>query len=191
MRMPQYIFNRSEQVVETFYLDHGFTTKPINPEKIANLLGICWRYEDADSTSNISRRSIVIDANADPLTRREDFAHELAHIVLHCESQLSLPGAFVDLQERQASNFALYILVPSHMLLPFLKEVQLEAAIGAIASAFHVSLPFAKRRYQKLMAQIEYARSQQELAAIIDAMPQYGRDYDSRLTIGNTEYFYS
>ncbi|PWI56761.1 hypothetical protein BM613_12095 [Sulfoacidibacillus thermotolerans] len=46
------------------------------------------------------------------------------------------------------------------------------------------------QHYQKLMAQVRATRIQTALKQIYTLRPICGRDYDYRLTIGNTEYFY-
>lgn len=187
-----YPFSHIEQAIERFYSAHDLVS-PIDPEEVAQHMQIAWQYADADSVSDTERHRIVIDATTDPLTQREDFAHEIAHILLHCGSQYLLPDLFVELQERQASQLSLHLLVPSHLLLPKIAELSLQSSdqiIGAIASLFHVSLPFAKRRYQKLMAQVNAIQFQTALEEICQHGPQCGRDYDQRLTIGDTEYFY-
>jgi len=187
-----YPFNSTEQAIEQRYNALGLTA-PISTRQLARSARVFVRLADADGASNSKRRTIVLDRSKDRLELREDFAHELAHILIHFGSQWFSADTWVDLQEREADRLALYILVPSHLLIPFLESVQPRTeseVIAAIAQTFHVTLDFARRRYRKLQAQIEGARRQQQLDFVMETMPQYGRDFDNRLTIGRTEYFY-
>ena len=189
--MP-YPFTDSDITIRNAYTSLAIVA-PVDLQTLCDAAGIRVRYQDAESASYPERRRIVLDVNQDRLTQREDWAHELAHVLLHCGPQLSLPTLFSDLQERQAHTLELYLLVPTHLLIPYLKNLQPRIdteAIGSITRHFDVSVAFAKRRWQKLQSQIEAHRRQAELSMVMEAMPQYGRDYDSRLTIGNTEYFY-
>lgn len=166
---------------------------PVSLEIVAHAAGVMWRYAPAETSSSIEQRRVILDTRLSCLVLREDFAHELAHILIHVGSQGLLPDLFIDLQERQAQNLALYLLVPSHQLHPYLKELcprTEQQAIGAVAQHFKVSVDFAKRRWRKLQARLDAERQERELMAVLESSPQYGRDFDSRLTIGHTEYFY-
>ncbi|MHB1628173.1 MAG: ImmA/IrrE family metallo-endopeptidase [Bacilli bacterium] len=165
----------------------------VSLKTVARAVGVMWRYAPAETSSSIDQRRIILDTRLPLLDQREDFGHELAHILIHVGSQGLLPDLFIDLQERQANNLSLYLLVPSHLLHPRLEELRPrieQEAICDIAQHFEVTVPFAKRRWRKLQARLDAERQERELMAVLESSPQYGRDYDSRLTIGSTEYFY-
>ncbi|WP_053431774.1 ImmA/IrrE family metallo-endopeptidase [Halalkalibacterium halodurans] len=48
--------------------------------------------------------------------QREDFFHELCHILFHVGDQRSIPKEFCELQENQARRFGLYAAMPKHIL---------------------------------------------------------------------------
>lgn len=76
------------------------------------------------TASDVERCRIVVNAFQERLDQREDFAHELAHILLHAGSQGVLSESFIELQERQATSLALLILVPTHLLLSHLEHAR-------------------------------------------------------------------
>lgn len=187
-----YPFNSTEQAIEQRYNALGLTA-PIHPSDLARATGVTVKIADAEPAGNPKTRRIVLDRRSDRLTRREDFAHELAHILMHSGSQWFSADTWIDLQEREAERLALYLLIPTHLLLPFLQSLSPRTeneAIGAIAQNFIVSVEFARKRFKKLRAQIEGHLRQQQLEQVLESIPQYGRDYDSCLSIGGTEYFY-
>lgn len=186
------LLSATDHAFESAYDSLGIAA-PVCLYTIAKAAGIQWRVASVETASDVERRRIVVNAFQERLDQREDFAHELAHILLHAGSQGVLSEPFIELQERQAASLTLLILVPTHLLLSYLDHARPhteESTISAIAQGFDVSVPFARRRYRKFRAQVDAARQQEELAMVLERMPQYGRDYDSRLTIGRTEYFY-
>ncbi len=90
----------------------------IDIQEIARMVDICLRFETAEPYHYVSGdfRAIIIDSRIPFQEQREQFFHELCHILLHSGIQSTLPDTFRNLQERDAKNFTLYALTPYHML---------------------------------------------------------------------------
>ncbi|WP_369815266.1 ImmA/IrrE family metallo-endopeptidase [Halobacillus sp. KGW1] len=61
-------------------------------------------------------KGITLDAREDKLVQKEQFYHELGHILRHVGIQSMMPDAFRELQERDARHFTLYAALPYHMV---------------------------------------------------------------------------
>ncbi len=182
-----------EELTEKLLKSAGICHFPIDLEQIAHYLSIRWVYMDVDSMSDLVHKKIIIDNRLDWLDQREDFAHEIGHILLHYGSQLILPEYFIELQEWQANSFAMFLLIPSYLLISALNKLHLRTErehIAYIAQAFHVSLKLAKKRFQKLQSQMLLKESPSDYLVTNKTYPRFGLDYDSTLTIGSTEYYY-
>lgn len=63
-----------------------------------------------------SLKMIIIDSRVEPEMKREQFFHELCHILKHAGNQTMMPKPFRDLQEWSAKHFTRYAAIPYHML---------------------------------------------------------------------------
>ncbi len=90
----------------------------IDIQEIARISDIHLRFDRQEPHHLIigKFRAIIVDSRIPILEQREQFFHELCHILLHSGIQNTLPDTFRNLQERDAKNFTLYALTPYHML---------------------------------------------------------------------------
>ncbi len=149
-----YDWTSADRAIERAYTSAEFSP-PISLADLCKLSRAKVRPLDAEPFCLLERRIAVIDASADHFTQREQASHELAHILLHHVSELLVPDAFTELQEREANSLQLRLLIPTHQLLPYLDDERpptIERAIYAIAERFDVSVPFARRRYAQFAA---------------------------------------
>lgn len=61
-------------------------------------------------------KGIVLDNRCSPEEQREQFFHELCHILRHAGHQTMMPEAFRELQEWDAEKFLMYAALPYPML---------------------------------------------------------------------------
>lgn len=92
--------------------------KDIDMKKICYVLNIFLVYKDCPSMCFESGRfkSITLNVNYTNKEQREDFFHELCHLLRHCGRQYMMPKAFLELQEFQAKIFTKYASLPYPML---------------------------------------------------------------------------
>jgi Zn-dependent peptidase ImmA (M78 family) len=108
-----------ESWVSRFYRNLNiYTPEDLNEETIAYALDIYLSRKDISSFSYEEGKfkSITIDRRASPEEQREQFYHELCHILRHAGRQSMMPKAFRELQEWDARHFVRYAAIPYHML---------------------------------------------------------------------------
>ncbi len=89
---------------------------------------------------------INIDARLTEQEQREQFFHELCHILRHCGSQLIMPKAFRELQEWDAKRFTKYAAIPFHMLHLF--NLKSDYLVNEISESFQVYEDLANDRME-------------------------------------------
>ncbi|OLN21931.1 hypothetical protein BTO30_12050 [Domibacillus antri] len=147
-----------EDFIETFYTSIGIQDpNELGIERIAARMGVIVDYVDGVSKCfKIECCSVILlNQHLSPHAQWQEFAHELCHLLLHAGNQHALPSAFLELQERQANNFALHFCIPSFMLerinLPFQKQ----AAILVISEIFGVEPSFAALRFEQYTRRVQ------------------------------------
>lgn len=142
--------------------DANITRPKVDVDALAQRLGIIVRYaplEGGISGTAIRRadgRSIIgVNSNHTDARQRFSAAHELAHVLLHSETEFHLDdGALIgfrseesskgsDPQEIEANQFAAELLMPEHFIRQDLDKLQigdLDTAIGKLADQYGVSV---------------------------------------------------
>jgi Zn-dependent peptidase ImmA (M78 family) len=108
-----------ESWVSRFYRNLNiYTPEDLDEETIAYALDIYLSRKDISSFSYEEGKfkSITIDRRTSPEEQREQFYHELCHILRHAGRQSMMPEAFRELQEWDARHFVRYAAIPFHML---------------------------------------------------------------------------
>lgn len=109
-----------ESWVSRFYQNLNiYTPEDLEEEVIALALNIFLFRRDLSPIAYEKGRfkSITIDHRTSPEEQREQFHHELCHILRHAGYQNGImPEAFRELQEWDARHFVRYAAIPYHML---------------------------------------------------------------------------
>jgi Zn-dependent peptidase ImmA (M78 family) len=167
--------------LENWVKNELFRTGVVNPshllnvKKIADNYGILLKTHAKPSISGeyMGVSIIKIDNRIIQRSQREQFFHELGHVLHHYGDQNLLPKPFVDYQEYKARNFALHYAVPTFMLhqleLPYFRS----EAIEFIADTFKVTPDFAKEKLQHYEDQIIGARFYKELLKCSEEEEEY------------------
>ncbi|MGM7683755.1 ImmA/IrrE family metallo-endopeptidase [Cytobacillus sp. Hm23] len=101
------------------------------------------------SYENGKFKSITIDSRIDASQQREQFFHELCHIIRHYGWQLQImPPAFRELQERDAQHFTLYAAIPYHMLMSY--NFKSSTIIETLVEDFKVSEQLCIERVKRI-----------------------------------------
>lgn len=111
-----------EKAIALHYKRIGITTpSEIDLELIARSFGIFLSYKEKRSFAFEQGRfkMINIDVRIPICQQREQFFHELCHLLRHYGSQLILPKAFIELQEFDARRFTKYASMPYNMVSQF------------------------------------------------------------------------
>ena len=135
----------ADETVTKLYEKIGINRPPLlSPDVIAYRLGIELNYLPVDSMR--INKKMYLDSRLSTEEQWQQFGHELCHVLWHQDNQLKLSQSFIDMQERQADNFALYACIPTYALLDMQLPSTEREAIGALAEAFHVTPQFAQKR---------------------------------------------
>lgn len=171
-----------EATVLSFYRKHSISSpQDIDLDWMAHDANVWVYYKSSPSTSyNIKGMwSIVVDDRLPPAQQRVEFAHELGHVFLHVGHQIAMNADFRAMQEWQADRFAMYLLCPTPMIANYLVTADNRGQlVDHLAYMFNVPDYFMDERLKMLEQRLQQLAAQQQLAATLESMPQYGRDYD-------------
>jgi Zn-dependent peptidase ImmA (M78 family) len=179
---------RLEQIVIDTYNELGIIyPSEIDIRTLANHVGL--RILELDVRSKMLGSTIVLDSRLSRQEQREDFFHEFTHAIRHTGNQLVTHELLIELQESEAKRMPFYWLVPTFMLSYFDLSCPLPYLIPYLAEAFEVTESFMEKRLNLLKSRLDMLAAEREMAAALERMPQFGRDYDMVRTIGATEYY--
>lgn len=155
----------------------GFATKALDLDVLASALGITEiRYEPNLSFEGMliaplekGEGKILINASSDKKRQRFTLAHELGHYIIPSHVQTNSAGFYCfgkDLddqntsvirvdekhirQEQEANQFATELLMPMHLIEPYLAHEKPLQGICSLASKAKVSIAASARRFASL-----------------------------------------
>lgn len=136
-----------EKWISRYYLRHGINfPDDIDERTIARSFDIHLTYKEKRSFAfeDGKFKLINIDSRLSKSEQREQFFHELCHILRHCGYQTMMPKAFRELQEFDAMRFTRYATIPFGML----KYIDLKSphVIYEMANTFNVSEDICRER---------------------------------------------
>lgn len=171
-----------EDVILNFYRKHQINTPDdIDLDWMAREAGIWIHYRPHPSKSYQMRGmwSVIVDDRLPEPQQRVELAHELGHVFLHVGHQIAMNADFRAMQEWQADRFAMYLLCPTPMIANCLVTAENRGQlVDHLAYMFNVPDYFMDARLRLLEQRLQQLAAQQQLAATLESMPQYGRDYD-------------
>jgi len=146
--MTYYQTTHLEDYIKKLLLRIGVSTPfQLDLFNIAGRLGVDLTF--SEQPTHYQGSTIKLNINLTKPELWEKFSHEVCHVLRHSGNQLFLPLEFTNLQESQASNFALHFCIPTFMLkkldLPFSKK----EAIRNVAEIFNVTIAFAAERLRR------------------------------------------
>lgn len=110
-----------EDCIDHFYRQHG-VSQPIDVSlhlwDLVLKINVIYRPGQTLSTTIRGQHYAYIDGGKPLPDRRAELAHEIGHLLLHAGRQPWLMNAWRMKQEWQASQFALFALVPRFLLVP-------------------------------------------------------------------------
>jgi len=119
LNFPQYTTTVLEDWVTDLYFKlHIQSPNQLKPRQIARYFNIFIKLEELPSRYDVfgKYRAIMIDKRLPLEQRREQFFHELCHILRHVGHQSMMPDAFRQLQEWDANHFTMYAALPLHLI---------------------------------------------------------------------------
>lgn len=154
--------SKSEAVAKQLLKDSHITKAPVRVELIARRIGATVHYEpfDGDISGMVYRNKdrVIIGVNSlhHPNRQRFTIAHEIGHVLLHKGTEVYIDRTYrvnmrnnvssqaIDKDEIEANRFAASLLMPEHMLVQDLKDVEIDFAseddLADLAAKYEVSL---------------------------------------------------
>ncbi|MDY0396821.1 ImmA/IrrE family metallo-endopeptidase [Virgibacillus halophilus] len=129
---------------------HIKTPQDINLTRIARWHHIYIHYREMPARYDIFGRfkCIVVDKRVSLEEQREQFFHELCHILRHAGHQSMLPEAFRELQEWDANRFVMYAALPYSMVTKY--DFENPYLIQDLAYDFKVTEGLCKKRMEQI-----------------------------------------
>lgn len=158
-----------EQLVEQIFLENGILIpQNITIDFIASKLNISVEIINLESLSHeteAGKRIIFLNKRKSITEQREDFLHELCHLLRHAGNQIILPPPFVQYQEDDAEAFVLYASLPFFMIKQLNLSPDLGQAVKQLSVAFSTSIDMARKRYEQILRREYEGAMSAEVAA--------------------------
>lgn len=153
--LQHYRTTHLEDWINKFYRTLKITyPEDIDISRISYSLNIFLKYKDINSHSFIQGRfrAIIIDSRLNKYKQREEFFHELCHVLLHVGRQYMMPKAFLELQEAQANRFTMYAALPFFMF----RDVNFEEEnlVSKLSKQFNVTEQLVQKRLEQVYNRI-------------------------------------
>lgn len=166
-----------EDYVEQLYKQHNILLPvDITVQSISTKMNIKTEYAGIKSTSfrlATGNHIIILDKRKSLQKQREDFLHELGHLLRHEGNQILLPRPFVQYQEEDAEHFVLYALMPFFMIETLELSPDRKQAVQQLADTFTVGTELASKRYDQII------RRNYEWSTIAETAVTIGKIYGS------------
>ncbi len=154
--MMFYNFTRIEKWITDEYLKNNIhTPEDIDIEKLASVYNVAiWMFPmDARYDIFNGKKIIVIDSRTTIEEQREQFFHELCHILFHVGHQSRMHEPFREMLEWEADNFVMYAALPYHMIERY--DLTNEYLIHELASEFKVTKTLCQKRMEQIKNRIQ------------------------------------
>lgn len=163
-----------EQWVSNTFIHAGILyPDQLNPEHVAKAFGIdysLWPGITCSYRDPSGKGSYIIQNNAiSEAKRRQNFFHELAHVLRHAGDQRDMVESFRQMQEWDADLFAMYAAVPFHMI-----DFNKPYTASSLMEEFTVTEKMSLKRIRDIRAKT-YWESRREYEAMVcePATPAY------------------
>jgi len=157
----EYVPTHLEEWISNEYIKRNILCpKDLTISNLSQKFGFLVGTHPTDSASGewAGIHLIRLDDRIDPLKQKENFYHELCHVLRHVYGQNKMPQIFFELQEYQARNFVKYAAIPYHML-KYLKPG--EHSLEHASELFGVPIEVCEARLNAIQARQAYKRNQQ------------------------------
>lgn len=114
---------------------------------------------------------IVIDSRSTPECQREQFFHELCHVIFHGGHQSNMYDPYRELLEWEADIFQLYAALPYHIIKQY--DFSCENIVYNLATDFCVSKKLCEKRLLQIKNQL-----QQNYSLVAEQTIMYNRKED-------------
>lgn len=143
-----------EVYIEELYISKNISTpQDINIIDLSHKIGINTEFVPIGSFSLESpagKWTIFLDNRISKIKQRNDYLHELCHLLRHSGNQIILPKSFIKYQEEDAEQFKNYAIMPFYMIESLTIPPDYNQAVYYLSSVFSVSIERAKKRFDQI-----------------------------------------
>lgn len=151
--LDNYYTTPLEDWVDSVYEEKSiYCPADIDEEIIADSLDIIYSKCEEDSNFIVTEflTMITVDSRLSSTQQREQFFHELCHVLRHAGKQTMMMDAFRELQESQTKSFQLYATMPFSMIRNLVLPEYENEIIDLFSSKFKVSTYLASQRLEQI-----------------------------------------
>lgn len=153
--VPTFLENR---IGEMYKKKAVLAPHEIDVETICELYDVLYYEKTVPSHYIIANdiKIIIVDSRLEEYERREQFFHELGHILFHEGKQTSICPKKQYYQEIEANRFCKYALIPFHMLSYI--DFHSDYIVEEVVETFCVSRSIAKKRLLDIKSKITMSK---------------------------------
>lgn len=151
-----YYLTKMEKWISDEYLKYNIhSPECIDIDKISDLYDVTiWKFPmEARYDIFDNRKYIVIDSRSNLELQREQFFHELCHVLFHAGHQSEMNDPFRQLLEWEANNFVLYASLPYFMIKQY--DLTNEYIIHELSNDFSVTSSLCEKRLEQIKNRIQ------------------------------------
>jgi Zn-dependent peptidase ImmA (M78 family) len=159
MQLDKYVTTALEDWVTNFYRQLLIVQpRHIKEEIIVRYFRIYLHKKPRPSFHEVigHYRGITVDTRTSQEEQREQFFHELCHLLRHFGVQSMMPEAFRELQEWDAKRFTMCAAIPYHML-KFI-DFEQDNVVTETAAMFKVTEELARARLEQIQRRVNLKR---------------------------------
>lgn len=114
-----------------------------------------WKFPmDARYDIVNEQNFIIVDSRSGWAFQREQFFHELCHVLFHVGHQSNMNESFRKMLEWEADNFVLYAALPFHMIKQY--DLTNDFLVHELAVDFSVTLELCRKRLEQIRNRIQH-----------------------------------
>lgn len=165
MNLHRYKTNEIEEMIIKKYTDHGIRyASDMDIDRIADIFDsmIVFTKDETRVIYDEGFAMIRLNGFGREEVRRQNFFHELTHLILHAGNQHNVPPEFVALQESQSAHVQFYAAMPIYLFEEFRGIEQRSTYIKVLSEEFRLPIPFVTRRVEQIERRILQAKLDDE-----------------------------
>ena len=151
-----YNLTRMEKWITNEYLKNDIhSPNDIDIEKLSIIYDVTvWKFPMGARYDIFNgHRFISIDSRTSPAEQREQFFHELCHVLFHVGHQSAMHESFRQKLEWEANNFIMYAALPYHMIKQY--NLTNEFLVHELAADFKVTKSLCQKRLEQIKNRIQ------------------------------------
>ncbi|TMV49403.1 ImmA/IrrE family metallo-endopeptidase [Paenibacillus mesophilus] len=174
MNLCWYKSNEMEEMICKKYRDNGiFYPSDLEIDRVATIYraDVATHKKETKTYWEDDFAVIYLNAFLNELKKREDFFHEISHLILHIGNQYRMPELYMKMQEDQADQCQLYCAMPYFMLHDYKYIENKTTYIDVLSKEFRLPIQFVQKRINQIERRILQAKLDEEFRSEMTPSP--------------------